>query len=77
MYRGMHFHNLSSITVEFTWNQKSLIPVTPLTDSQVTQTFRDMEDVIRYRLRMSEVVPVEMSQYRIGYLLSYILSLED
>ncbi|KAG5717326.1 Mediator of RNA polymerase II transcription subunit 14, partial [Termitomyces sp. T112] len=45
---------------------KSMIPVTPLTDSQVTQTLRDMEDVIRYRLRVSEVVPVEMSQYRIA-----------
>ncbi|KAG6898141.1 hypothetical protein C0992_004857 [Termitomyces sp. T32_za158] len=50
---------------------KSLIPVAPLTDSQVTQTFRDMEDVLRYRLRMFEVVPVEMSQYRIGNMLSY------
>ncbi|KAG6886292.1 hypothetical protein C0993_006702 [Termitomyces sp. T159_Od127] len=45
---------------------KSLIPVTPLTDSQVTQTLKDIEDVIRYRLRMFEVVPVEMSQYRIA-----------
>lgn len=25
-----------------------------------------MEDVIRYRLRMSEVIPMEMNRYRIG-----------
>ena len=25
-----------------------------------------MEDVIRYRLRMSEIVPVEMAHFRIG-----------
>ena len=47
-----------------------MVPVTPLTDLQVTQTLRDMEDVIRYRLRVSEVIPVEMSSYRIGSLLS-------
>ncbi|KAG6862349.1 hypothetical protein C0995_016047 [Termitomyces sp. Mi166 len=47
-------------------NQKSIIPETLLTDSQVTQTLRDMEDIIRYRLRVSEIVPVEMSQYRIA-----------
>lgn len=26
----------------------------------------DMEDAIRYRLCMSELIPTEMSQYRIG-----------
>ncbi|KAG6920079.1 hypothetical protein DXG01_010147 [Tephrocybe rancida] len=45
---------------------KSIIPVTPLTDSQIAQTLGDMEDIIRYRLRISELVPVEMSQHRIA-----------
>lgn len=36
-----------------------------MTDAEVSKTLRDMEDVIRYRLRMSEIIPVEMSQYRI------------
>lgn len=46
--------------------QKMAIPVTPLTDEQVQKTLSDMEDVMRYRLRMSEVIPVEMSRYQIG-----------
>lgn len=46
--------------------QKSIIPVSPLTDAEVFKTLSDMEDTIRYRLRMTELIPVEMSQYRIG-----------
>ncbi|GLB37299.1 putative MED14-domain-containing protein [Lyophyllum shimeji] len=46
--------------------KKSIIPRTPLTDAQVAQTLADMEDVIRYRLAVSELIPVEMSQYRIA-----------
>lgn len=43
-----------------------VIPVTPLTDAEVASTLANMEDVIRYRLRMSDIIPVEMSQHRIG-----------
>jgi hypothetical protein len=43
-----------------------IIPSTPLTDAEVIKTLTDMEDVIRYRLRMHEIIPVEMAQHRIG-----------
>jgi mediator of RNA polymerase II transcription subunit 14 len=42
------------------------IPPTPLTDAEVIKTLSEMEETIRYRLRMSEIFPVEMSQYHIG-----------
>ena len=42
------------------------IPPTPLTDAEVIKTLSDMEETIRYRLRMTEIFPVEMSQYNIG-----------
>ena len=42
------------------------IPPTPLTDPAVIKTLSDMEESIRFRLRMTEIFPVEMSQYRIG-----------
>jgi mediator of RNA polymerase II transcription subunit 14 len=42
------------------------IPPTPLTDAEVAQTLFDMEETIRYRLRLKEIIPVEMSRYRIG-----------
>lgn len=34
----------------------------------MARTFTGIEDAMRYRLRMSEVIPFEMSQYRIGAL---------
>ncbi|PIL36575.1 hypothetical protein GSI_00264 [Ganoderma sinense ZZ0214-1] len=43
-----------------------IVPPTPLTDDEVSRTFTDIEDAMRFRLRMSEIVPWEMSQYRIG-----------
>lgn len=46
--------------------KKYIIPSTPLTDAEVASTLSDMEDAIRYRLRMSEIIPVEMSQHRIA-----------
>ncbi|KAH8108107.1 mediator complex subunit MED14-domain-containing protein [Cristinia sonorae] len=46
--------------------KKLVIPQDPLTDDEVATTLRKMEDVIRYRLRMSEMVPLEMSRYRIA-----------
>ncbi|KAH9940499.1 MED14-domain-containing protein [Epithele typhae] len=45
--------------------KESLVPSTPLTDEEVHRTFAEMEDAMRLRLRMSEIVPWEMSQYRI------------
>ena len=42
------------------------MPPTPLTDAEVIKTLSDMEETIRYRLRMTEIFPVEMSQYHIG-----------
>ncbi|CAA7259201.1 unnamed protein product [Cyclocybe aegerita] len=46
--------------------KKLAIPPTPLTDAEIDKTFADMEEAIRYRLRMSELIPVEMSEYRIA-----------
>jgi len=46
--------------------QKLGIPPIPLTDEEVDKTFIDMEEAIRHRLRLSEIIPVEMSDYRIG-----------
>ena len=46
--------------------QKVIVPPTPLTDDEVAKTLADVEDVIRFRLKMSEVIPIEMSKYRIG-----------
>lgn len=43
-----------------------IIPPTPLTDAEVVKTLTDMEDAIRYRLRLHEIIPVEMAQHRIG-----------
>ena len=46
--------------------QKTVVPLAPLTDSEVVKTLSDMEDVIRFRLRTTEIIPVEISQHRIG-----------
>ncbi|THH30411.1 hypothetical protein EUX98_g3773 [Antrodiella citrinella] len=46
--------------------KKLVIPRDPLTDDEVAKTLSDMEGVIRYRLRMSEVIPLEMSRYKIA-----------
>ncbi len=47
-------------------SQKTLIPLTPLTDAQVLKTLGDLEDAMRYRLRLSEIIPIEMSEYKIA-----------
>ncbi|KAI0743387.1 MED14-domain-containing protein [Daedaleopsis nitida] len=39
---------------------------TPLTETEVSRTLADIEDAMRYRLRMSEIIPWEMSHYRIA-----------
>ncbi|KAF5370780.1 hypothetical protein D9758_002136 [Tetrapyrgos nigripes] len=46
--------------------KKSIIPPTPLTDDEVIKTLVDIQDAIRYRLRLSEIIPIEMSHHRIA-----------
>ncbi|KAI0068848.1 MED14-domain-containing protein [Artomyces pyxidatus] len=46
--------------------KKSILPPTPLTDEEVLRTLHDVEALIRYRLRIKEIIPVEMSKYRIA-----------
>ena len=43
-----------------------MVPPTPLSDDEVAKILSNMEDVIRYRLRMHEIIPPEMSTYQIG-----------
>lgn len=45
--------------------QQLIIPPTPLTDEQVEKVLADLEHAIHYRLRMDEVVPVEMVSYTV------------
>ncbi|KAF8482456.1 MED14-domain-containing protein [Russula ochroleuca] len=45
--------------------KKSIIPPPSLTDHQVSKILSDLESLTRFRLRMVEIVPVEMSKYRI------------
>ena len=45
--------------------KKLIIPVPQLSDAEVLRTLQDTEDAIRYRLRMWELVPVEMGVGRI------------
>ncbi|KAF7298154.1 Mediator of RNA polymerase II transcription subunit 14 [Mycena chlorophos] len=54
------YHGLPSII------KKMIIPPTPLTDEEVISTLAHMEDVLRFRLRLHELIPVELSQYRIA-----------
>jgi len=51
-------------------SQKYIVPKTPLTDAEVHKILSDIEEAIRFRLQMSEIIPVEMSQYRIGSIIS-------
>ncbi|KIJ59729.1 hypothetical protein HYDPIDRAFT_118235 [Hydnomerulius pinastri MD-312] len=46
--------------------KKSIVPIPPLKDDEIIKTLSAMEDTIRYRLRMTEIIPVEMSQHRIA-----------
>lgn len=56
--------------------QKSIIPIPPMTDADIIKTLSDMEEIMRYRLRMTEVIPVEMSQHRIGTVTQSLSSCE-
>jgi mediator of RNA polymerase II transcription subunit 14 len=42
------------------------VPPTPLSTEKINQTLADIEDVMRYRLRMQELIPHEMRKYRIA-----------
>ncbi|KAF8893946.1 mediator complex subunit MED14-domain-containing protein [Infundibulicybe gibba] len=46
--------------------KKTILPTLPMTDLEVKSTLLNIEDIIRYRLQMKEVIPIEMSQHRIG-----------
>lgn len=43
-----------------------MVPPAPLTDEEVLETFRKMNDVIRMRMLTTEVLPSPMQHYRIG-----------
>jgi mediator of RNA polymerase II transcription subunit 14 len=43
-------------------------PHTPMTREEVVKVMRDADSAIRLRLRTREVVPLEMSAYRVGEL---------
>lgn len=43
-----------------------MLPPPPLTDEEVLETFRQMNDVIRMRILTSEVLPAPMQNYEIG-----------
>ncbi|KAF9070889.1 mediator complex subunit MED14-domain-containing protein [Rhodocollybia butyracea] len=46
--------------------KKSIIPPTPLTDTEVIKTLMGIQDEIQFRLRLNEVIPVEMARHRIA-----------
>ncbi|KAH8828132.1 MED14-domain-containing protein [Flagelloscypha sp. PMI_526] len=46
--------------------KKSVIPPTPLSDSLVAKTLSDIQTIMQYRLRLHELIPVQMSHYTIS-----------
>lgn len=46
--------------------QKFFITPPKLSDDDVMRTLAEMEEYIHYKLKTDELIPVEMSQYRIG-----------
>ncbi|KZT40826.1 MED14-domain-containing protein [Sistotremastrum suecicum HHB10207 ss-3] len=46
--------------------KKFVIPEPPLTDAEIEATLRELEHLAHYRLCTSEIVPVEMSSYKIS-----------
>ncbi|KAF5388784.1 hypothetical protein D9757_005677 [Collybiopsis confluens] len=44
----------------------SIIPPTPLTDAEVIKTLVGIQDAIQFRLRLNEIMPVEMTRHRIA-----------
>ncbi|KIP06411.1 hypothetical protein PHLGIDRAFT_460187 [Phlebiopsis gigantea 11061_1 CR5-6] len=53
------YHRLPSVI------KKAVVQPDPLTPEDIRRTVADIEDVMRYRLRMHELVPREMSRYHI------------
>ena len=53
-------------------HQKPIIHPPPLTNAEIVKTLTDIEDLMRFRLCMSEIIPIEMSQYRIGICLTLL-----
>ena len=45
--------------------QQHIIPPTPLKEEQVEKVLADLEHAIRHRLRMDEIIPVEMVSYTV------------
>lgn len=45
--------------------KKLIVQPPPLSDDEVNKIVADVEDRIRYRLRMTEIIPIEMSKYTI------------
>lgn len=42
------------------------MPKKPFTKSEIAKAFAQVEDLMRVRLKTKDLVPVEMSNYRIG-----------
>ena len=65
---------LTSLDVLTTGNYQRLprtlkahfIPLLPLTNTQVDKTMHDLEDLIRLRLRVDEILPAQMQRYTIA-----------
>src|ERR1700733_6241441 len=45
--------------------QQYIIPPTPLTDEKIEKVLADLEHAIRHRLRIDEIIPVEMVSYTV------------
>lgn len=63
------------MVIEFVSFDIKLSSPTHLTDAEVQNTLADMEESFQYRFRMLEILPVEMSRYRIGFYVSLVSSL--
>jgi len=42
------------------------VPKEPFTKPEIAKAFSQVEDILRVRLKTKDLVPVEMSNYRIG-----------
>lgn len=51
-----------------------MLTPTPLTDKEVLEIFRDMNDVIRMRMITTEVLPSPMQNYKIGKKIVFFFS---
>lgn len=60
------FATLPRVSASVDRAQKFIVPPTPLNSEEITRTLANIEDVMRYRLRMHELIPCEMCAYRIA-----------